>query len=99
MHLSYWRSLDHLRTFAATSVHAEGRRWWESTRQQWPHLGIFHETYVVPPGHHETIYENCHPFGMGQLSGVGKAGERLNVLRRADTKEWRSMDVRMGRDM
>ncbi|KAG8528687.1 uncharacterized protein KY384_006374 [Bacidia gigantensis] len=103
--LSYWKSLDHLRDFAAHSVHAEGRKWWERTRQQWPHIGIFHETYVVPPGHWETIYENMWPFGMGQIrrvEGNGEGwklslGEVGGVLGRADGNEWRSMDVRMGR--
>ena len=92
--LSYWKSIDHLRTFAAQSSHAEVRRWWERTRQQWPHIGIFHETYDVPPCHYETIYENFHPFGMGAI-GLGK--EKGQALRKAEGKGWKTMDDRMGR--
>ena len=104
--LSYWKSLDHLRDFSARSVHADSRRWWERTRKQWPHLGIFHETYVVPPGHYETIYENLHPFGMGQI-GLRKGGNDKGdsfeggvgeALVRAEGRRWKSMDSRMGRE-
>ncbi|KAL9126011.1 MAG: hypothetical protein Q9217_004862 [Psora testacea] len=92
--LSYWKSIDHLRNFATHSVHADGRRWLERTRQQHAHIGTFHETYVVPPGHYETIYENFHPFGMGQI-GLGKEegfqGGDGEALVKAVGKKWRTM--------
>ncbi|MDI1492628.1 MAG: hypothetical protein OHK93_004410 [Ramalina farinacea] len=75
--LSYWKSLDHLRLFATHSIHADGRAWWEKTRSHWPHLGIFHETYVIPPGHYETIYENFVPFGMGTVGLRRGKGEKM----------------------
>lgn len=31
------------------------------------HIGICHETYVVPAGNWETIYYNFTPFGLGKL--------------------------------
>lgn len=104
--LSYWKSLDHLRDFAAKSYHANGRRWWDRTKKQWPYIGIFHETYNVPTGHYEAIYENFHPFGIGQIGlGKGEEGKRETVesgqeeaLVRADGRKWRSMDSRMGRE-
>lgn len=32
-------------------------------------VGIWHETYVIPPGpHHETIYHNVPPLGLGRIA-------------------------------
>jgi hypothetical protein len=35
---------------------------------------VWHETYVVPAGAHETIYVNMPPLGLGRLDGVERVG-------------------------
>ena len=32
-----------------------------------PHIGIMHETYIVPKGNYENIYHNFRPFAFGKL--------------------------------
>ena len=94
--LSYWRSLEDLHRFATQSLHAEAQLWWNRTKSELPHIGIWHETYVCPPGHYETIYENMHPLGMGQIGlkkdGTGKA---LGLVK-ADGRAFKNMHTRMG---
>ena len=66
--ISYWKSIDHLYAFARGPSHMAGWNWWADTQEQWPHIGIMHETYNVPAGNWENIYQNYHPIGMGELS-------------------------------
>ena len=70
--LQYWTSFDaleayakdrdakHLPAWAAfnTAVGASGT------------VGIFHETYSVEAGGHETIYANMPSFGLGRVAGL-----------------------------
>ena len=62
--LSYWKSIDHLHAFAQGPSHKLGWDFWSKTNKQWPHIGIMHETYEVPAGSWENIYQNHHPAGM-----------------------------------
>ena len=70
--IQYWRDFDSLESYAR-----------DRDREHWPawtafnkavgddgSVGIFHETYVVPAGGHETIYANMPPFGLGAVSGT-----------------------------
>ena len=34
------------------------------------HVGMWHETYVVPEGSHESIYDDMPPFGLGPAYGT-----------------------------
>lgn len=43
----------------------KGVRYWNKIVKDSPHLAIYHETYVVPRGHWEAIYENSKPTGLG----------------------------------
>jgi Domain of unknown function (DUF4188) len=61
--ISYWKSLDHLHAFARGDSHHRGWDWY--TRGDFKHIGIMHETYVVPAGSWESIYHNFRPFGLG----------------------------------
>jgi len=44
-------------------------------------VGIFHETYVVPAGAHETIYVDMPPFGLPRASGARPATGSRQVAR------------------
>ena len=44
-------------------------------------VGIFHETYTVGGGAHETIYANMPPFGLGKVAGLVPATNSRNAAR------------------
>jgi hypothetical protein len=79
----YWRDFDHLEAYARAR-----------DRQHWPAwlalnkaigddgtVGIFHETYAIAAGGHETIYANMPLFGLGKVSGVIPATGSRNAAR------------------
>ena len=66
IHISYWKSIEHLHAFAHSPSHREGWAWWDEYRKHSSDIGIYHETYLSPAGHWETIYENCQPLGLGE---------------------------------
>lgn len=64
--ISYWKDIEHLHGFAHGPTHRLGWDWWAAQNKKYPHIGIMHETYAVPKGAWENIYQNCHPIGMGE---------------------------------
>ena len=62
--LSYWRTFEGLHTFAHAPVHREGWDWWNQITKSHPHMGIMHETYAVPKGRWENVYQAFWPIGM-----------------------------------
>lgn len=64
--LQYWRSLDELHGFA-TSTNAPHTTAWRDFNDLVGNdgsVGIWHETYTIPPGHAEAIYGNMPKFGL-----------------------------------
>ncbi|PHH67730.1 hypothetical protein CDD83_6446 [Cordyceps sp. RAO-2017] len=100
--LSYYlRGLDALHRFAHEPLHRAAWDWYR--RADRPHLGIYHETFVVPAGAYENIYDNCIPVGLGRGSVRCRApdgGDPLwvNTLVSADTPALKTQMLRMGRD-
>ena len=66
--ISYWKDIEHLHAFAQGPTHRLGWDWWAAQNKKYPHIGIMHETYAVPKGAWENVYQNCQPFGMGESS-------------------------------
>lgn len=64
--MQYWRSFDHLERFARAGddPHLEAWRRFNQRVGTNGDVGIFHETYVVPAGNVEAIYNNMPPFGL-----------------------------------
>ncbi|KAF3403572.1 hypothetical protein F1880_009575 [Penicillium rolfsii] len=60
----YLRDYESLHRFAYGEVHMNGVRYWNSIARKYPHISIYHETYVVPRGHWEAIYINSKPTGL-----------------------------------
>lgn len=64
--LSYWQSSDHLERFVRDKRYshrqASATYWRKHARD--PHLGVWHETYVVSPGKSENLYMGMSPFGL-----------------------------------
>jgi hypothetical protein len=73
--IQYWRDFDSLERYAR-----------DRDRKHWPSwtrfnkaigadgtVGIFHETYCVPAGGHESIYANMPEWGLGRVAGITDA--------------------------
>ncbi|KAK4690657.1 ribonuclease P/MRP protein subunit POP1, partial [Lecanoromycetidae sp. Uapishka_2] len=65
--ISYWKSREHLHAFAQGPVHRDGWNWFNHIHKEYPHIGIFHETFDVPAGGWENIYNSIWPIGMGNI--------------------------------
>lgn len=99
MFVMYWRDVESLHNFAHGPEHMAGLRWWSKVAaKKYPHISVFHETYIVPKGHYENIYLNCKPLGMGaigvpingQLQGEEKGNaENMYVRPIVDSKKGR----------
>jgi hypothetical protein len=76
--VQYWRSSDHLLRFARDTDSPHLEAWRRFNRRVGTNgaVGIWHETYVVPSGHTETIYGNMPLFGLGRVKGVQPVGNR-----------------------
>lgn len=67
----YWRSFDHLEAYARDPERAHWPAWTEFNRRiraAEGDVGIWHETYLIAPGRHETIYNGMPPFGLGKAT-------------------------------
>jgi Domain of unknown function (DUF4188) len=85
--VQYWRSFDHLESFANDKDDPHLAVW----RQYWRRVGrsgrtgIWHETYLVREGAYEAIYGNMPPHGLGKagrlvpMSEAARARDRLRV--------------------
>ncbi|ERS96229.1 hypothetical protein HMPREF1624_07138 [Sporothrix schenckii ATCC 58251] len=86
----YFRDVHGLQRFAASAVHREALAWLtgrtatvagdsrrSSSSGRYPHLSAFHETFVVPAGHYESLYINTAPILLGNThtEKTGEAGE------------------------
>ena len=83
MMLQYWRSAEHLRAFAHGDTHLPA---WQAFNRRIGtdgDVGIWHETYVVPPGNLESIYVNMPRYGLGLAGALFPAkGQRANAAKR-----------------
>ena len=66
--VQYWRSVEDLHRYSRDREreHAPAWRRWI---QRWGRgaVGIWHETYVIEPGQHESLYHHMPPFGLGKV--------------------------------
>jgi hypothetical protein len=81
--VQYWRSLDHLMAYAhgASSQHLPAWREFNRRMAEARGVGIWHETYAVPAGRHETVYRNMPPFGLGRAGELVEAKGRRATAR------------------
>ncbi len=83
--IQYWRSFDHLHRFSAAENGLHTKAWREFNRRvrKTNAVGVWHETYLVAPGAHESIYVNMPPFGLGAAVGERPAtGDRASARNR-----------------
>ena len=86
--VQYWESAEKLQAFANDPDRTHRPAWTNFFKYayQGHNVGIWHETYVVPAGHTETVYGNMPVTGLGKVAGVvpvnkrgQTAAERLDV--------------------
>jgi hypothetical protein len=68
--VQYWRSFDHLETYARSRDHLH-LPVWVAFNKRVGHadgdVGIWHETYLVQAGDYEAIYGGMPAFGLGTV--------------------------------
>jgi hypothetical protein len=66
--VSYWRSMDQLLAYAhdRDAAHLPAWRAFNQSVGTNGDVGIWHETYKIHPHHHESVYVNMPPFGLGR---------------------------------
>lgn len=69
--LQYWRDFDCLEAYARNRDAKHWPAWTAFNRSIGDDgtVGIYHETYAVAAGAHETVYGNMPPFGLARFAG------------------------------
>ncbi|MGP8119338.1 MAG: DUF4188 domain-containing protein [Xanthobacteraceae bacterium] len=83
MVVQYWRSFEHLARYAgdAGAAHLPAWRAFNRTVGSNGDVGIWHETYLVKAGAHESVYNNMPPFGLGAAGRLEPAQGSLASAR------------------
>ncbi|TWP35697.1 DUF4188 domain-containing protein [Leekyejoonella antrihumi] len=80
--LQYWRSVDDIYAYANDTELRHRPAWgafYRRARRGDGAVGIWHETYRIPAGGHESIYTGMAPTGLARATGsvpVARRGER-----------------------
>ncbi len=79
MMLAYFRSKEHLMTFASSPSSSHVPAWRSFMRSIGTNgdVGIWHETYAASPGTYENVYVNLPPFGLGKVGTLVEANGHL----------------------
>ncbi|MCT9089139.1 DUF4188 domain-containing protein [Streptomyces sp. ASQP_92] len=73
--VQYWESKEKLYSYAHSPQMFHHRAWAILNRKERQgkvrgHVGLWHETYIVPEGSYESIYADMPPFGLAAATGV-----------------------------
>lgn len=81
--ISYWRSFEALETFARSKDDPHLAAWQRFNKAIGGDgsVGIYHETYQVQPGAHETLYGNMPVFGLASAFTHAPVAGRRNTAR------------------
>jgi hypothetical protein len=79
--IQYWRSFDQLEAFSRSKDNTHFPAWVRFNKSIGSNgdVGIWHETYLIPAGHYEAIYNNM------PRVGLGAAGELVPASGRKET--------------
>lgn len=80
--ISYWRSFDDLERFARTpDPHFDAWRRFNRDIGASGDVGVYHETYRVHAGDHESIYANMPEMGLAKAGRSVPVGARTEAAR------------------
>jgi len=71
--VQYWRSTEDIYRYAGSSALGHRPAWTAfnaRARRAAGAVGIWHETYAVPAGGHESVYVDCPPMGLAAATSV-----------------------------
>ena len=70
--IQYWRSSEQLIAYARSRDETHYPAWVRFNKElaKRASVGIWHETYVVPAGNYECVYNNMPPFGLGRVASA-----------------------------
>jgi hypothetical protein len=88
--VQYWRSFEDLAVYAGNRNAVHLPAWREFNRRVGSNgdVGIWHETYRVPVGHYEVVYNNMPKFGLGKIFPLVPAiGQRESARARIEAKQ------------
>jgi Domain of unknown function (DUF4188) len=88
--MQFWRSFEHLERYARSHDNNHWPAWVEFNKRVGSSgdVGIWHETYLVPAGSYECIYNNMPPIGLGAVGTiVPAAGRRATAASRSGLRE------------
>jgi Domain of unknown function (DUF4188) len=85
--VQYWRDFESVERFARDSDLPHLQPWREFNRliREGGDIGVWHETFLVPAGSHESVYVNMPLFGLaaaGRLESVNAASTAARRLGR-----------------
>lgn len=89
--IQWWRGVEDIYAYAGASDRAHRPAWRafnQRARAAGGAVGIWHETYLVPAGGHESIYVNAGPLGLAKAVGFveddGRRTARQRLTRPVD---------------
>ena len=90
MLVQYWRSFEHLETYARNRDATHWPAWVAFNKRIGSDgdVGIWHETYLIPGGSYECVYNNMPPIGLGEATTlVPAAGRKATAASRAGVRD------------
>jgi Monooxygenase af470-like len=88
--LQYWRSFDQLEAYARSKDAEHWPAWVAFNKRVGSSgdVGIWHETYLIPAGRYESVYNNMPPTGLGAVAElVPAAGRKAAAASRAGVRD------------
>lgn len=82
--VQYWRSVEDVYRYANDDGHAHRPAWvafYRRAKRVPGAVGVWHETFRVPDGGHETLYVDMPQFGLARATGVVPAARRGRTAR------------------
>ena len=90
MVVQYWRSFEDLERYARSKDAVHWPAWVKFNKRVGSSgdVGIWHETYLVPAGAYDSVYNNMPPIGLGAVSRlVPAAGRKATAAGRAGIRD------------
>lgn len=88
--VQYWRSFKELVTYAGNKNATHLPAWRDFNRRISSNgdVGIWHETYRIPAGHYEAVYNHMPVYGLGQIFPLEPAsGHRASAVARMHAEQ------------
>lgn len=95
----FFKDVEGIQKLAHEPLHKE--IWSYYNKNQPGHVGIFHETFIIPDGGYENVYVNCHPILLGRGEVKVNRNENckkrwMNTLVGADVPQLKTFKHRLG---